>query len=82
MMTKWNLFTISGETSVGNKMDSSNLATIFAPNILHSMKPGTDHLSTSEMTAQVEERADVVNVIRIMIDHHKELFEVRHNSHY
>ena len=27
-----------GEDIPGNKMDSNNLATLFAPNILHSMK--------------------------------------------
>jgi hypothetical protein len=32
------LFTLQGEDIPGNKMDSNNLATLFAPNILHSMK--------------------------------------------
>jgi hypothetical protein len=29
---------MQGEDIPGNKMDSNNLATLFAPNILHSMK--------------------------------------------
>lgn len=45
--------------SEGNKMDSNNLATIFAPNILHNAVPGQ---ITSEQ--EVEERLDVINVIR------------------
>ncbi len=32
------LLTMQGEDIPGNKMDSNNLATLFAPNILHSMK--------------------------------------------
>ncbi|CAL4130521.1 unnamed protein product, partial [Meganyctiphanes norvegica] len=64
----------NGEVLQGNKMDSSNLATLFAPNILHSVKPGS--LTTEEMTAHAEERIEVINVIRSMIDHNKELFEV------
>lgn len=31
---------IAGDSTPGNKMDSSNLATVFAPNILHCIKPG------------------------------------------
>ena len=34
-----------GEDINGNKMDSNNLATLFAPNILHSMKPGDGTMS-------------------------------------
>ena len=61
----------------GNKMDSNNLATIFAPNILHQIKPGTESLSATEMAAHAEERTEVINVVRCMIDHNNELFEVR-----
>nr|CAD7400832.1 unnamed protein product [Timema poppensis] len=57
----------------GNKMDSNNLATLFAPNILHCIKPG----STKEIIADSpEERIDVINVIRTMIDHNQQLFKV------
>nr|CAD7258492.1 unnamed protein product [Timema shepardi] len=62
-----------GEWVSGNKMDSSNLATLFAPNILHCIKPG----STKEIIADSpEERIDVINVIRTMIDHNQQLFKV------
>lgn len=57
--------------SSGNKMDSINLATIIAPNILHCIK--SDQFEEQEMT----ERADVINIIRIMIDHFEDLFIVR-----
>jgi Rho GTPase-activating protein 6 len=54
----------------GNKMDSMNLATIIAPNILHCIK--SDQLEEQEIT----ERADVINIIRIMIDHYEDIFTV------
>lgn len=54
--------------SNGNKMDSTNLATIMAPNILHCIK--SDQFEEQE----VAERADVINIIRIMIDHFDDLF--------
>nr|XP_045599838.1 uncharacterized protein LOC123759068 isoform X3 [Procambarus clarkii] len=68
--------TSTGETIQGNKMDSSNLATLFAPNILHSVKPGTEPMSSTEMATHAEERIEVINVVRSMIDHNKHLFEV------
>lgn len=52
--------------SVGNKMDSANLATVIAPNILHSNTGDSNNaVATDE---QVEERLDVINVVRTMID--------------
>ncbi|XP_076060802.1 uncharacterized protein LOC143036847 isoform X2 [Oratosquilla oratoria] len=69
------VLTKQGETVQGNKMDSSNLATLFAPNILHDVRPGTEQ-STSELVQHAEERIDVINVVRSMIDHNKELFEL------
>ncbi|KAM8702758.1 hypothetical protein ACLKA7_005123 [Drosophila subpalustris] len=54
----------------GNKMDSHNLSTVFAPNILRNSTPNT---------AEYKEQgnlSDAINVIRIMIDHHEELFKV------
>ena len=54
-------------------MDSNNLATVFAPNILHCVKPGSNKELSTE---RVEERIDVINVIRSMIEHNKELFKV------
>ncbi|XP_021919364.1 uncharacterized protein LOC110829683 isoform X2 [Zootermopsis nevadensis] len=62
----------TGELS-GNKMDSNNLATVFAPNILHCIKPGNNKELSTE---RAEERIDVINVVRIMIDHNKELFQI------
>ena len=57
--------------SVGNKMDSTNLATIIAPNILHCIK--SEQFEEREMS----ERTDVINIIRIMIDHYEDLFIVQ-----
>lgn len=57
--------------SVGNKMDSNNLATVIAPNILHCNTPG--NVASDE---EAEERLDVINVVRTMIDHYEELFSV------
>lgn len=54
-------------------MDSSNLATVIAPNILHS---NTDLNSAVATDEQAEERLDVINVVRTMIDHYEELFAV------
>lgn len=59
--------------SVGNKMDSANLATVIAPNILHSNTDASSAVATDE---QAEERLDVINVVRTMIDHYEELFAV------
>lgn len=56
--------------SFGNKMDSNNLATIIAPNILHCIK--SDQLDDTE----IAERADVINILRIMIDHYEDLYIV------
>ena len=67
----------TGEMVLGNKMDSNSLATLFAPNILHTVKPGTSaEKIAAESVARAEERIDVINVIRSMIDHYKEIFEV------
>lgn len=59
--------------SVGNKMDSANLATVIAPNILHSNKDASAIVASEE---EAEERLDVINVVRTMIDHYEELFAV------
>lgn len=64
---------VLGEWVVGNKMDSNNLATLFAPNILHSCKPsGKDELSLE----RTEERSDAINVIRSLIDSYRSLYQV------
>ncbi|ERL92845.1 hypothetical protein D910_10152, partial [Dendroctonus ponderosae] len=58
-----------GEELVGNKMDSNNLATVFAPNILHCIKPGS-----KDVPDRSEDRIDVINVVRTLIDHCKNIF--------
>ncbi|XP_023246801.1 uncharacterized protein LOC106636505 [Copidosoma floridanum] len=61
-----------GEWLSGNKMDTTNLATVFAPNILHCVKPGQ---TRSELSAErAEERIDVINVVRALLEHVNELF--------
>ncbi|XP_018022448.1 uncharacterized protein LOC108678510 isoform X1 [Hyalella azteca] len=66
----------TGETIPGNMMDSRNLATMFAPNILHMHRAGADNASPAALAAMADERLDCTNVVRSMIDHNKELFEV------
>ncbi|XP_011870512.1 PREDICTED: uncharacterized protein LOC105563497 [Vollenhovia emeryi] len=64
----------TGEWISGNKMDTTNLATVFAPNILHCVKPGQ---MRSEVSAQrAEERIDVINVMRALLEHTATLFTV------
>ncbi|KAK4887857.1 hypothetical protein RN001_004128 [Aquatica leii] len=60
-----------GEVQGGNKMDSNNLATVFAPNILHCSKQ-----SGKEGSERPEDHIDVINVIRMLIDNNKTLFNV------
>lgn len=60
-----------GEDLPGNKMDSNNLATVFAPNILHCIKPGS-----KDTQDRSEDRIDVINVVRTLIDHYKQLYFV------
>lgn len=55
----------------GNKMDTNNLATVFAPNILHNAVAG--QVTTEQ---EVDERLDVINVVRIMIDHWEEMYRL------
>ncbi|XP_076675736.1 rho GTPase activating protein at 102A isoform X2 [Andrena cerasifolii] len=63
----------NGEWVPGNKMDTTNLATVFAPNILHCVKPG----QRSEVSAErAEERIDVINVVRALLEHAATLFTV------
>lgn len=53
-------------------MDSANLATVIAPNILHSNKDA----SSAATEEEAEERLDVINVVRTLIDHYEEVFAV------
>nr|XP_968130.4 PREDICTED: uncharacterized protein LOC656511 [Tribolium castaneum] len=63
----------SGECVSGNKMDSNNLATVFAPNILHCIKPGSSKEIASD---RPEDRIDIINVVRTLIDHYKQLYTI------
>lgn len=59
----------------GNKMDSRNLATLFAPNLLHKAKV-TGESYEVEQIERAEESADVIDVVREMIDSCELLFQV------
>ncbi|XP_026846854.1 uncharacterized protein LOC6602011 [Drosophila persimilis] len=54
----------------GNKMDSSNLSTVFAPNILR----GSDQASARDR--EQDHMNDAINVVRTMIDHYEEIFKI------
>ena len=58
-------------------MDSHNLATLFAPNIMHKAKGGEFEVATVERAG---DRLDVISVIKEMIDKHKKVFEVGSHS--
>ncbi|XP_015593201.1 uncharacterized protein LOC107266824 [Cephus cinctus] len=64
----------TGEWIPGNKMDATNLATVFAPNILHCVKHGQTRPEVSAERA--EERIDVINVVRALLEHAPTLFTV------
>ncbi|XP_060806431.1 uncharacterized protein LOC106138876 isoform X2 [Amyelois transitella] len=53
----------------GNRMTPANLATVFAPNILHRNKPNEP--ASSE---QLSERVDVINVVRTLMERQTELW--------
>ncbi|GFS27721.1 rho GTPase-activating protein 6 [Elysia marginata] len=71
-----------GETVSGNKMDVHNLATLFGPNILRrSPAGGVASASDKELMYQqsgdrVEESKEVIEVVKDMIEHHHDLFEL------
>ena len=58
-------------------MDSHNLAILFGPNILHKSKGGQFEVESVE---RAEERAEVIGVVKEMIDHQSDIFEVRASS--
>lgn len=55
-------------------MDSHNLATLFGPNILHKAKGGAFQVETQE---RAEERVEVIQVVKQIIDHQHDIFAVR-----
>ncbi|CAG9571560.1 unnamed protein product [Danaus chrysippus] len=59
------------EDTPGNKMNAANLATIFAPNILHKNKP-----NETASAEQLSERADVINVVRTLVERQNELWSL------
>ncbi|KAK9875868.1 hypothetical protein WA026_009655 [Henosepilachna vigintioctopunctata] len=54
-------------------MDSNNLATVFAPNILHCIKANTSKEVASD---RAEDRIDIINVVRTLIDHCQDIYKV------
>ena len=54
-------------------MDSQNLAILFGPNILHKSKGVQFEVESVE---RAEERAEVIAVVKEMIDHQADIFEV------
>ncbi|XP_013421086.1 rho GTPase-activating protein 6 isoform X2 [Lingula anatina] len=65
----------SGQLLPGNKMDSLNLAILFGPNILHNAKSGLSEFQV-ERTERAEERDEVNQVVKDMIENHQDIFEV------
>ena len=55
-------------------MDSSNLATVFGPNVLRRGKMSKSQLDSVHEVAQ---NADVVSVVKDLIDFHAAVFRVR-----
>ena len=54
-------------------MDAANLATIFAPNILHKSKTREFVVESAD---RLEERDDVINVVRVLIEKSDVMFQV------
>ena len=54
-------------------MDSNNLATLFGPNILHKAK-GREY--EVESLQRLDERGDVIAVVKALIDNYTQIFEV------
>lgn len=68
------LINVAGHLIEGNKMDASNLATLFAPNILHkSIKELSSNDLSEEMTM---ERRLAIDVVTSLIVNYEYLFKV------
>ncbi|XP_069130193.1 rho GTPase-activating protein 4-like [Argopecten irradians] len=65
----------NNEALPGNKMDSHNLATLFGPNILHKCKP-TEKEFLVESIERAEERKEVIDVVKEMVDNYASIFMV------
>ncbi|KAL3880054.1 hypothetical protein ACJMK2_032325 [Sinanodonta woodiana] len=70
----------TGQTLPGNKMDSHNLATLFGPNVLHKCK-GHDKEFQVESMDRAEERKEVIDVVRDMIDNFQSIFTIPASLH-
>ncbi|KAK3610129.1 hypothetical protein CHS0354_039910 [Potamilus streckersoni] len=70
----------TGQTLPGNKMDSHNLATLFGPNVLHKCK-GHDKEFQVESMDRAEERKEVIDVVRDMIDNFQSIFTIPPSLH-
>lgn len=57
-------------------MDSNNLATLFGPNIFHKAKYTEKEFSV-ESVERAEERKEVIDVVKDMIDNYQTLYQVR-----
>jgi len=66
---------VLGHLVEGNKMDASNLATLFAPNILH--KP-IKELSPNDLSEEMTmERRLAIDVVTALIVNYEYLFKVQ-----
>ncbi|XP_071746398.1 uncharacterized protein [Lepeophtheirus salmonis] len=61
----------NGEIIPGNKMDSVNLATLFAPNLLHSFK-----IDEKNANANKGESNDYICLTKLLIDQREAIFDI------
>lgn len=67
------IFNFSDFLKASHEFSSIFFHKVFAPNILHCVKPG----QRSEVSAErAEERIDVINVVRTLLEHAATLFKV------
>ena len=59
-------------------MDANNLATLFGPNILHKVRSSEKEFQV-ESKERAEERKEVIDVIKDMIQNYNAIFQVRTN---
>ena len=56
------------------------MATLFGPNILHRTRASSEKEILAESQERVEQSKEVIAVVKDMIDHHHDLFEVSGNK--
>ena len=59
-------------------MDANNLATLFGPNVLHKVRSSEKEFQV-ESKERAEERKEVIDVIKDMIQNYNAIFQVRTN---